>query len=133
MGIPSPLAAVKRLLERGSAARRTADLLPVGTEALEYVKECGNQINAENVDGFVMGTGTMSVLVQEVILRVAIANRQVGEGAKSEAEKSYAEGASDAIMAITTLLARTADPIIAKAIEGPAVDREFNNIVNNNA
>jgi len=131
MSKPSPIETVRAMVTAAQAAETPEDLATPGTYAGQYGDAVKDDLNADNVEAFTHGAAVVNLLIQEAILRVTTVARLSLPESESLVEATYIEGCKDGALLIAQIMAATADGIIQGMIEGPAIERAFDQIVSN--
>lgn len=128
---PSMTQMVQEMIEAAANAKTVKDLPLPGTFATKFGEGVREDLTAENVEAFMHGTGIINLLVQESILRVVATANETQAKAETKDEVAYTEGCRDGALLIAQIMSLTADSLVRSMIEGPAIEREFNQIVRN--
>lgn len=126
---PTPSDMTMKIIAASQVAETVADLPTPGTIANEYGESIKGDLTPENVEAFLHGTSVMGLLVQEAIIRsVKVATTTEAE---DKIHAAYLAGAADSARVIARIMAMVSDGVIAKVVEGPITDREFQQIIQN--
>jgi hypothetical protein len=126
---PNPSDMTLKIIAAHDAAKSASDLPIPGTFAREYGDLIKGDLTPENIEAFIHGTSVLGLLAQEAILRATSVSKMTKP--ENDEHATYLSGALDGAVVVARIMGMVADDLIQYLAEGPVVDREFNNIVNN--
>lgn len=127
---PTPKDMVAAMVAASRAAESVRDMPEPGTFARQYGDAVREDVDAETVEAFCHGAAMVNLLVQEAMLRVAMASKATAKDAgEDRGLMVYAHGSLAGVEGVAQIMARYVDDVIRTMMEGPAYERAFNGIV----